>query len=151
LPENDGLEWVNDFAEAARRAAEYLKEREGRAFLTVGSNHLKEFCRRIPAQRLVVRVLPQSRVLRKCEIWGLSAESIAALQGPFGQALNRELFLHYQAAVVVTKDSGRTGGTEEKIAAAKEMGIPVIMVRRPLVSYPIIVRDINELLGLIME
>jgi len=141
--EEGGLVAVSSFAEAAEKA----RQVEGAVFLTVGSRHLAEFCRVIPPERLVVRVLPQSEVLKKCEDLGLLPRSIVAMQGPFSRELNREMFRQYRAGVVVTKDSGRTGGTLEKIAAARDLGIPVVLVRRPAVEYPLVVRDKDELLA----
>ena len=37
----------------------------------------------------------------------------------------------YAVEVVVTKESGETGGTHSKIAAAIELNIPIIIVQRP--------------------
>jgi len=34
-------------------------------------------------------------------------------------------------AVLVTKASGREGGVEEKVLAARELGMKVLMIRRP--------------------
>jgi precorrin-6A/cobalt-precorrin-6A reductase len=37
----------------------------------------------------------------------------------------------YRAEVLVTKASGREGGVVEKVLAARELGLEVVMIRRP--------------------
>jgi precorrin-6A/cobalt-precorrin-6A reductase len=127
------LKLVADFNEAAAQAGAI----KGNILLTIGSNHLEVFVATIPdyRERLYVRVLPDSGVLAKCEGLGLTARQIFALPGPFTEALNLELYRHCRAAVIITKDSGATGGNPEKIAAAARLGLPVLMVARPQLDY----------------
>ncbi len=142
LRQGEGIIRVDTFKEAAHKALEHGDN----VFLTVGSNHLEEFCRVIPLSRLTARVLPQSAVLKKCEEMGLRPDNLVALQGPFSKELNKELYKKYQAGVVVTKDSGKTGGAEEKIEAALELGLRVVMINRPVLDYPVVVRSVKQLL-----
>ncbi|MBT9139692.1 MAG: Cobalt-precorrin-6A reductase [Dehalococcoidia bacterium] len=143
LTEGQRVIIVGTFTDAAQKANGY----KGCVFLTVGVNHLETFCRVIPPERIVARVLPQITSLEKCLALGIAPANVLAMQGPFSQELNRELFRQYSAGVVVTKDSGETGGVEEKLAAAAELDIPVIMVQRPRPEYPVVVGDIEGLLG----
>ena len=46
---------------------------------------------------------------------------------------------------MVTKESGRQGGVQEKIAACQQLGIPCIIIRRPQISYPHMVSSLQEL------
>jgi len=128
IPAGDGVYYVSDFTAAAESAA-----RLGRViFLTIGSRRLQEFLLALPLEKKVVaRVLPEEESIRQCREQGLSPTEIVALQGPVSQALNAALFTAYGAEVVVAKDSGETGGTKEKVAAAKACKIPIILVRRP--------------------
>jgi precorrin-6A/cobalt-precorrin-6A reductase len=123
---------VADFTAAARRAADF----NGNILLTTGSNHREVFVKAVVdcRRRLFVRVLPTSTVLRKCEDLGLTAKNIIALQGPFTETMNLEMIRYCQAGVVVTKDSGAKGGGDTKLAVARRLKVPVVMVARPPIS-----------------
>jgi len=41
------------------------------------------------------------------------------------------LLAEYEAEIFVTKESGDAGGTKIKVAAACNLGIPVVVVKRP--------------------
>lgn len=143
----DGIILADDFEAAARKASEY----QGNIFLTVGSNNLVSFTKHITdyEKRLFVRVLPDSKVLARCEAIGLNPGNIIAIKGPFSEAINIEMLKYTNASVIVTKDSGETGGTVEKVGAAKRLGIPVIMVRRPDIQYPRVVNTVEGVLGFV--
>ena len=51
-------------------------------------------------------------------------------RGPFTLEDERQLLLEYQIDTIVSKNSGGSA-TYAKIAAARELGIPVVMVQRP--------------------
>lgn len=106
-------------------AAASLVGRVGRcALLTVGAGTAEVFAR-AEGVRFVVRLIDPPRKdlpLRLCEIvYG---------RGPFSLEYERRLLRHYRIDVVVCKASGGAA-TEAKLIAAREAGIPVIMVRRP--------------------
>ena len=51
-------------------------------------------------------------------------------RGPFSLAGERQLLQRHAIDVLICKASGGTA-TEAKLIAARELGLPVIMVRRP--------------------
>lgn len=115
-----------------QQCAELLSGIEGNIFLTTGSKELPLYCRnRELRERLIVRVLPGEESLRICREQGLTGKQIIAMQGPFSKELNAALLKQFHISCLVTKDSGKTGGCPEKIAAAAERNIPVILIENP--------------------
>jgi len=58
-------------------------------------------------------------------------EDIVAMLGPVSEELNYQMFRDFKADYVVMKDSGKEGGTLEKINACKRLGItPVVILRQ---------------------
>ncbi|NLL37062.1 MAG: precorrin-6A reductase [Fretibacterium sp.] len=117
---------------SCREAAELLNRRSGSVLLTVGSKELKEFTAvENYRERLYVRVLPTAEVLRSCEALGFLPNQILAMQGPFSEAMNRAMLEMTGASVLVTKDGGAAGGAAAKLAAARSMGVEVLLISRP--------------------
>lgn len=139
----DMIEWAEDYDEASKR----LIEIKGKILLTTGSKTLHIFANKISLGRLYPRILPTSDVLKRCEALGFKPSNIIAMQGPFSKEMNMEIIKKYSIDILVTKESGRVGGTIQKLEAAKEMGIPVIIISRPRVKQGIIFNNIDELVG----
>lgn len=139
--------YVADYAEAAQKAAELGKN----IFLTTGSRNLQAFAHAECLQdcNVVCRVLPEAEVVAMCRDLGFSPAQIIAMQGPFSKELNREMYRKYQADVVITKNSGQVGGTDTKIAATMELGLPLIIIDRPKVRYDKMVESFEEILELL--
>ena len=100
---------------------------------------------------ITARVLPTSEVLAECENLGLTPKQIIAVQGAFSVEMNIEMFKHAQAEVIVTKDSGKIGGADTKIAAAQVLKIPVVVIDRPKISYPNVATTFNEVFTFLLE
>ena len=60
---------------------------------------------------------------------GIKGRQILALQGPFSTEMNAAILKQYDIRHMVTKNSGRTGGYQEKLEAAKMLGIPVYVIQ----------------------
>ena len=106
-----------------------------RILLTTGSKELHEYCTNIDDALLkntYVRVLPSVESLEICENEGILRSNILAMQGPFTYELNRAILLQYGIKHLITKDSGRNGGYEEKLAAAGDIGVTVHVIERPV-------------------
>ena len=119
-------------AASMQEAAKILRGIPGNLFLTTGSKDLPLLAEEIgEPQRLYVRVLPSVESLNICMECGIPAGHLIAMQGPFTQELNVDILLQTGARAVLTKESGKVGGFDEKVSAAKEVGIPVVVVRNP--------------------
>jgi precorrin-6A/cobalt-precorrin-6A reductase len=129
LPDNPLLSPVYTWEQAAEKAAEF----GATIFLTTGSHNLELFLKhpKLSEKRIVIRVLPNHQVIAKVQALGVSPRDIVAMQGPFSKEMNKATFKMYNASVIVTKDSGRTGDTDTKIAAALSLRIPVVILKRP--------------------
>ena len=147
----EGIIAVENAEEAAAEAVRMAHG--GVIFLTVGSKTLGTYLAEARAAgcRLVARVLPTVQVLLECESLGLNPCDIIAMQGPTSAELDAALIRHLGAAVIVSKESGDVGGVQEKIRAAELAGIPMIIVRRPVIAYPCAVQTIDELLAFLHE
>ncbi len=94
-----------------------------RPFLTVGRQSLAPFaaCR---ACRFVVRVFePPTAPL-------LPGAEIVVSRGPFTMESERALFIDKAIDLLITKNAGGAAGYS-KIAAARAMALPVLMIERP--------------------
>ena len=136
---------VRKYFQNTAACVEALKKTEGKIFLTTGSKELSVFCREETIRkRLVVRVLPGMESLRECVRNGLEGRQIIAMQGPFSKEMNLAMIRQYQASVLVTKESGKTGGEDTKLAAAGEAQIPSYIILRPDEKTPVM--DMGEVL-----
>lgn len=122
---NNGIT-VNNIEEAVN----YLKNTEGRIFVSTGSKEL-HFYSQIPdyKNRLVARVLPLEDSIEKIKDLGL--KNVIYGKGPFTYEENIEAFKKYSAKWLVTKSSGKNGGFEEKIEAAMALNMNIVVIKRP--------------------
>ena len=116
----DQSENIGCTVNTAREALGILAEREGNILLTTGSKDLAVFTE-LPnyASRVYPRVLPFPASVQACLDLGYAPSHIIAMQGPFSQQLNHALLHQYNIGILVTKNSGPSGGYPEKVAAAK--------------------------------
>ncbi len=109
-----------------------LKQTAGNILLTTGSRELPLYAaEETLRERLVVRVLPGTESVGICTRCGIPGKRIIAMQGPFSEEMNRAILRAYDISVMVTKNSGRTGGFEEKCAAAEKTGTKLYVIGRP--------------------
>ena len=117
-----GDRWI-EVDDVAGAAAE-LRRLGGRALVTVGVKELDAFAGLGGVFCLVRLIEPPAKPLR------LADYEVITGRGPFTVAGERRLLAGHRIDVVVSKASGG-GATRAKITAARELGLPVIMVRRP--------------------
>lgn len=118
------------YFESNADCAKVLENTEGNILLTTGSKELATYCASGRLHdRLYVRILPGRESLELCMEQGIKGRQILALQGPFSTEMNAAILKQYDIRHMVTKNSGRTGGYQEKLEAAKMLGIPVYVIQ----------------------
>jgi precorrin-6A/cobalt-precorrin-6A reductase len=80
---------------------------------------------------LFARILPSPLSLEQALREGFTADRVLCLRPPFSTEFNRAIFHEYRVEVLVTKASGCEGGVVEKVTAARDLGMAVVMIRRP--------------------
>lgn len=119
-------------ASSMREAAGILRRIPGKLFITTGSKELPVLAEEIgDPGRLYVRVLPSEDSLKICGKCGIPAGHVIAMQGPFTKELNEAMLRQTGACALLTKESGKNGGFDQKIAAAGAVGIPAVVIRNP--------------------
>jgi precorrin-6A/cobalt-precorrin-6A reductase len=106
-------------------AAEVVGQVGRRAFLTVGTGEIACFAATTGVRFLVRLIDPPRQPLP------LRCHEVVTGRGPFTLAEERHRLERHAIDVLVCKASGGAL-TEAKILAARELGLPVVMVRRPL-------------------
>jgi precorrin-6A/cobalt-precorrin-6A reductase len=118
----EGDRWVE--VSAMDDAVRALGEESRRVFLTVGRLELPPFAAAPQHTYLVRTIEPIGEAL--------PVPNVIAIQdrAPFDEAAERALMERERVEIVVTKNSGGAA-TYPKIAAARALGLPVIVVARP--------------------
>lgn len=125
--EGKNLRWFRDM----ESCGEALQETTGNVLLTTGSKDLSAFSKEELRKRLYVRVLPNEESIALCEKQGICGKQIIAMQGPFSTEMNEAIIRQFHISYLVTKESGNTGGFFEKVKAAGNAGIPVMVIGNP--------------------
>lgn len=114
-------------------AAAFLAETEGNILIATGSKELAAYTV-IPdyQKRCYARVLSTKDAVEDSSALGFEGAHLIAMQGPFSKAMNCAVIEHTKAKYFVTKESGISGGFDEKVAAAKETGAVLVVIGRPI-------------------
>lgn len=120
--------WVKNIKEAAA----YLADKKGNILITTGSKELDPYTR-IPdyRRRCFLRVLSTKEAVEHAVSTGFEGKHLIAMQGPFSEGMNEQLLVHVKARYLVTKDSGKIGGFQEKMEAARKAGAVPVVIGRP--------------------
>jgi precorrin-6A/cobalt-precorrin-6A reductase len=115
-------QWIE--VDCMAEAAEVVGRIARRAWLTIGAGEIAAFAP-LTWVHFVVRLVEMPRQalpLRDC--------AVILGRGPFGFDEERRLFAEHAIGVLVSKAAGG-GATEAKLVAARELAVPVVMLRRP--------------------
>jgi precorrin-6x reductase len=111
---------------------DWLNRTEGMIFAATGAKAARDLTRvKDFAARVYLRMLPSPEGIAACLALGYPMGHLICLQGPVSEELNRALFRETGAKILVTKESGKTGGFPEKLAAAKACGMTTAILKRP--------------------
>ncbi len=129
---SDGSDCRIITVENIQSAVDFLKTTEGPVFVTTGSKELSAFLA-LPdwETRIYARVLSMPEVVKTCADMGFYGSHLIAMQGPFAEDLNVAMMKAVHAKWMVTKESGKAGGFEEKVSAAKKAGVGLVVIGRP--------------------
>lgn len=127
--EGENIHFVADHTEAAEMAFVFGRS----VLLTTGSRNLAPYAEagRQTCLPCVVRVLNTRESLDACRAAGIPEDRIIAGRGPFSVEENLAAIRRFGIGVIVTKESGRAGGVEAKLDAARQTNCRVIVIRRP--------------------
>ncbi len=117
-----GDRWIE--VDSAEQAAEALPDPARRVFLTIGQRDLQAFARHPEVWFLVRLIDPPDLPLP------LARHELLLGRGPFAEADEIALLRAHRIEALVAKNSGGKL-THAKIAAARRLGLPVVMRRRP--------------------
>lgn len=123
------------FVDSVDEAAQFLKTVSGNVLVTTGSKELSKFTViENYAKRLYARVLSTPEVVKACAELGFVGKHLICMQGPFSEEMNVAMMRQIDAAYLVTKESGKAGGFEEKIRAIKKAGAKAVIIGRPSIE-----------------
>lgn len=124
---------VQEFNNYSNMAA-YLEQKNGNVLLSIGSRNLNYFSEL--KDRLFARILPVKDSIESCEKAGIKPDRIICMLFPFSKEFHKSLYRELSIKFLVTKESGKEGWTNEKVNAAFECGVEVLMIKRPEINYP---------------
>lgn len=137
-----GDKWIE--VENIEAAAEILPDFAKRVFLTIGRQEVTAFSQ-LENIWFLMRMIekPSSDIL-------LPKGLLLLKRGPFDKDLEKQLLNKYNIDTVVSKNSGGDA-TYAKIITARELGIKVVMVKRPMLPQGEWVEDVEAALQWILD
>lgn len=117
----DRWQLVPDMDSAARA----LPEAPARVFLAIGRQHIEPFLARTE-HWFLLRLVDATAALPA------DRGHIVLARGPFNEAADTALLLAHRITHVVAKNSGGSGA-QAKLCAARALGLPVILIERPII------------------
>lgn len=126
-------------------AGEYLAGQ--RVLLTIGCKALPAFQPWQQRSTLFARVLPKIDSLQVALASGFTPDRLVALRPPISRDLERALWQQWQITLAVTKESGLEGGQARKQDIARELGIPLLIIKRPFLAHCRQTSELREILS----
>jgi precorrin-6A/cobalt-precorrin-6A reductase len=111
-----------------------------RVFLAIGRQHLDPFAAQPQHLYLLRLVDPPTSPLP------LPLADVVVARGPFSTASDTALMQAHETELVVAKNAGGKGAVA-KIAAARALGLPVVMIDRPMIPDRPVARTVAEVMA----
>ena len=137
---------VKSFEDAGKLIANNWKDEN--VLHLAGVNTIEDVLKSVAKENFYVRVLPVESSIEKCRKLGINGEHIIAMQGIFSKEFNKSLMREFNTKIMITKESGTSGGVPAKLSAANELEITVILVDRPelaILKEKCVVNTLNQL------
>ena len=129
--------WIE--VENIRVAVEVLPNFAKRVFLTIGRQEITAFTQ-------LENIWFLMRMIEKPSADILLPKGLLLLErGPFDKDIEKQLLKKHNIDTIVSKNSGGDA-TKAKIIAARELGLKVVMVKRPLLPQGELVEDVESAL-----
>ena len=126
------IHYADSFDEAGKLIESEFSE--GNVLHFAGANTMEDVLKHVSVDRFYPRILKVESSIEKCEKLGIDPSHIIAMKGAASLEENIELIEKYDASVMITKESGEVGGVIEKINAANQKDIAVVMIQRPKID-----------------
>jgi len=132
-------------------AIKIIKNIDGNILNTTGGNNVSKFINLDFKHRVIHRILPSPKVLTKIVEAGINIKDIIALQGPISYELEKAFIKQYDVKAILTKDSGIEGGVLEKLNAARQCKIKIIVIEKTKFNYDLKFSDEEKLIKFLMK
>ena len=126
------IHYVDSFDEAGKLIENEFTE--GNVLHFAGANTMGDILKYVSVERFYPRILKVENSIEKCKSLNVDSSHIIPMKGAASLEENIELIERYDASVMITKESGEIGGVIEKIEAANEKDVAVIMIQRPKID-----------------
>ncbi len=126
------IHYVKSFEDAGKLIADEFNQ--GNVLHFAGANTMADNVKYVPTERFYPRILKVESSLEKCDALNIDPNHIIPMKGAASLEENIHLIEKYDASIMITKESGEIGGVIEKIEAANEKNIDIIMIQRPQIK-----------------
>lgn len=130
--DTSNIHYVKSFDDAGKLIESEFNN--GNVLHFAGANTMEDILKYVSCEKFYPRILKVPSSLKKCEELGVSDDHIIPMTGAASLEENIELIERYNARVMITKESGEIGGVIEKIEAANQKNIAIIMIQRPQIK-----------------
>lgn len=119
-------------------AVQALPDAPARVFLAIGKQNLTGFAARPHHYLLRLVDAPEAPPLPDC--------TVVLARGPFEVAGDKALMLQHKIDLIVAKNAGGAGA-EAKLIAARQLGLPVVLIDRPTLPARRVVGSVAEVIA----